>query len=131
MMMPKTKKKILLVDDSPASLMMGLLALKREPYELITAADGEEGVEKAVSERPDLILMDVVLPRLDGFSAVRRLRSLEAMRAVPILMLTSRGEGDHVGLASGASDSITKPFEAKELLAKVRLLLGGGPRKPN
>jgi DNA-binding response OmpR family regulator len=117
------KKKILLVDDSVASLMTALLALKRA-YDVVTARDGEEGVEKALSERPDLILMDVVLPRLDGFSAVKRLRSREATRAVPIIMLTSRGEGEHVGLASGASDSITKPFEARELLAKVRSYLG-------
>jgi two-component system phosphate regulon response regulator PhoB len=67
--------------------------------------------------------MDVVLPRLDGFSAVRQLRQREATRTVPIIMLTSRGEGDHVGLASGASDSITKPFDARVLIEKVRALL--------
>ena len=105
--------------------MVGLLALKKGAYDVITARDGEEGVEKAMRERPDLILMDVVLPRLDGFSAVRRLKAHDETREIPVIMLTSRGGTDTVGAAfAGAEDCITKPIDAQDLVAKVRSQLG-------
>ena len=119
-------KKILLVDDSDTSLMMGLLVLKKGAYDVIVARDGEEGVEKAVAERPDLILMDVVMPRLDGYSAVRQLRSRDQTRGIPVIMLTTRGEDHRLGqmTESGALDYITKPLDAHELLSKVRGQIG-------
>ena len=118
------KKKILLVDDSDTSLMMGLLALKKSSYDVITARDGEEGVEKAMSERPDLILMDVVLPRLDGFSAVQQLRQRKETREIPVIMLTSRSQNDTHGPAGDPGDYVSKPIDPRDLVAKVRGRLG-------
>jgi len=111
------KKKILLVDDSDTSLMMGLLVLKRAFYDVITARDGAEAVEKAAREKPDLILMDAVMPRVDGFSAAHELRRRDDTRGIPVVMLTSRSAAD-------AGDCLTKPLEPEALLAKVRGYLG-------
>jgi DNA-binding response OmpR family regulator len=120
-------KKILLVDDSCTILMMEKMILAKEPYTLITAADGEQAVAAAVTEHPDLILMDVVMPKMDGFAACRELRQRQETRSIPIVMVTTRGEDDNVeiGYQSGCSDYVTKPINAPELLAKLRDLLGG------
>ena len=86
------RKKILCVDDSATILMMERMILSKGPYDLVTASDGEEAVSKALAERPDLILMDVVMPRMNGFDACRRIRQEEAIRATPVIMVTTRGE---------------------------------------
>ena len=119
-------KKVLLVDDSSTVLMMEKLVLKKRAYQIVTASNGEEGVERALAERPDVILMDVVMPRMNGFEAVRRLRQQEATRDIPIIMVTTRGESDNVetGFASGCNDYITKPVDALELLTKLKDQLG-------
>jgi CheY-like chemotaxis protein len=119
------RKKILLVDDSPTVRLMEKMILKGQ-YDLVEARDGEEGVEKALAAPPDLILMDVVMPRLDGFGAVRRLREDDATRAIPIIMVTTRGELASVesGYSSGCNEYVTKPINGLELLAKVRSCLG-------
>jgi DNA-binding response OmpR family regulator len=121
------RKKILLVDDSSTALMMEQLLLQRT-YDLVTAKDGAEALKVALAERPDLILLDVVMPKMDGFEVCRVLRGIEAMRATPIIMVTTRGEGKNVeaGFASGASDYVTKPINQAELLAKIQRHLGGG-----
>jgi DNA-binding response OmpR family regulator len=120
------RKKILLVDDSPTILMMEQMILGKGPYELIIAQDGEEGVAKALAELPDLILMDVVMPKLDGFGAVERLRAHDATRETPIIMITTRSEAQNVetGFASGCNDYITKPLNGLELMTKVQNYLG-------
>lgn len=116
------RKKILLVDDSKTSLFVEQMILKKEGYDLVTAADGEEGVAKAVSERPDLILLDVVMPRMGGFEALRRLRATHATKDTPVIMVTTRGEGTKVeeGFTSGCNDYVTKPVDSLELLTKVK-----------
>jgi DNA-binding response OmpR family regulator len=123
---PMDKKKILLVDDSPTVLLLERMILSKDGYEIVTAKDGLEGVEKAQAERPDLILMDVVMPRMDGFEACRKLRERDETRSIPIIMVTTRGELASVetGYASGCNDYVTKPIAALELLAKVRSCLG-------
>ncbi len=120
------RKKILLVDDSPTILMMEQMILSKGPYDLIVAQDGEDGVAKALAERPDLILMDVVMPRLDGFGAVERLRADPLTRDVPIIMITTRSEAQNVeaGFTSGCNDYITKPLNGLELMTKVQNYLG-------
>jgi DNA-binding response OmpR family regulator len=120
------RKKILLVDDADTILMIERMILNRGGYELITAKDGQEAVAKAVAERPDLILLDIVMPRMNGFEALRQLRSQEATKAIPIMMVTTRGEEENVeaGFASGCDDYITKPLNGSEVLAKVRSYLG-------
>jgi CheY-like chemotaxis protein len=120
------RKKILLVDDSTTVLLMEKMILAKNQYDVVEARDGQEGVEKALSEHPDLILMDVVMPRMDGFEAVRQLRGKDATRAIPIIMVTTRGEAESVesGYASGCTDYVTKPINGLDLLTKVRNCLG-------
>ena len=120
------RKKILLVDDSSTILMMEKFILRNDPYILVTASNGEEAVQKALSEKPDLILLDVVMPRMSGFEACRLIRDNEASKNVPIIMVTTRGEAANVetGWVVGCTDYVTKPINAVELLAKVRSLLG-------
>ena len=120
------RKKILFVDDSSTILMMEKFILRNDPYILVTASNGEEAVQKALSEKPDLILLDVVMPRMSGFEACRLIRDHEASKNVPIIMVTTRGEAANVetGWVVGCTDYVTKPINAVELLAKVRSLLG-------
>jgi DNA-binding response OmpR family regulator len=117
-----SKKKILVVDDSKTALFMVTTILKREPYDLVTAHDGQQAVETAVAERPDLILMDVVMPRKTGFEACRELKQREDTKSIPVILVTTRGEGENVetGFECGCNDYVTKPVNAQELLAKVR-----------
>ncbi len=123
---PMERKKILLVDDSATVLLLERMILSKDDYEIVTAKDGREGVEKAGTERPDLILMDVVMPRMDGFEACRKLRERDETRSIPIIMVTTRGELASVetGYESGCNDYVTKPIDGLELLAKVRSCLG-------
>ena len=121
-----SKKKILVVDDSKTALFMVLTILRKERYELVTASDGEQALEMAASERPDLILMDVIMPRKTGFEACRELKRREDTRAIPVILVTTRGEGENVeaGFQSGCNDYVTKPINALELLTKVREHMG-------
>jgi DNA-binding response OmpR family regulator len=119
-------KKILLVDDSPTVLLMERLLLQDGPYELLSASSGQEAVETALSVRPELILMDVVMPGMDGFEVCRRLRAEEATRTTPIILVTTRSGSENVelGYESGCSDYVTKPFDGNELRAKIESFLG-------
>ena len=121
-----TRRKILLVDDSSTILMMEKFILRNGPYEIVTATNGEEGVLKAAEQMPDLILLDVIMPKMGGFEACRLLRSNRATSTIPIIMVTTRGEAANVeaGWANGCTDYVTKPINAIELLAKVRNFLG-------
>jgi len=121
-----SRKKILLVDDSTTILMMEKFILRNGPYELLTASNGEEGVRKATEQVPDLILLDVIMPKMGGFEACRMIRDTEVTKAIPIIMVTTRGEAANVeaGWANGCTDYVTKPINAIELLAKVRNFLG-------
>lgn len=120
------KKKILLVDDSKTVLLMHQLLLADRGYEVLTARDGEDAVQRALAERPDIIFMDVLMPYMDGFAACQALRANESTRHIPIIMVTTRGEPHNVqrGFESGCSDYITKPFNANELLNKLERYLG-------
>jgi PleD family two-component response regulator len=124
------KKKILLVDDSATALMMEQMVLGRD-YDVVTAKDGAEALKVAVAERPDLILLDVVMPKMGGFEVTRVLRGIEITKSIPIILVTTRGEAENVkaGFASGASDYVTKPINKGELLAKIARHLGAGEPK--
>ncbi len=124
--------KILLVDDDPRLRELVGLALERAGFVVIMAADGQLALTHAAREAPDLVVLDVGLPELDGFEVCRRIR---ARSDVPILFLTARDdEIDRVlGLELGADDYVTKPFSPRELVARVRAILkraGGGRRGP-
>ena len=119
------RKKILLVDDAETILMIERMILNKD-YDLVTARNGQEAVAVAMSERPDLILLDVVMPMMDGFSACQQIRDNEEMRAIPIIMVTTRGEERSVetGFQSGCNDYVAKPINSMELISKVRNYLG-------
>jgi len=119
------KKKVLLVDDSNTVLLMEKMILAKGPFEIIVAHDGVEGVEKAKSEQPDVILLDVMMPRLDGLSACAALRSDPATAHIPIVMVTTRSEEANIETAfrNGCTDYVTKPINAVELLAKLNDIL--------
>lgn len=113
------QKKVLLVDDSKTTLLMHQMILsKRTSYEVVTATDGQEAVEKAKVERPDLILMDVVMPRMTGLEACKELRNCADTRNIPIILVTTRGEEYSVqsGYECGCNDYLTKPVDAGVLV---------------
>ncbi len=120
-------KKILLVDDSRTALMMGRTILeKRTSYQCVTAMDGLEAVTKANEEHPDLVLMDVVMPRMNGFEACKKMREQPATREIPIVLLTTRGEESYMeaGFQSGCNDYLTKPVNGEELVRLLHSYLG-------
>jgi DNA-binding response OmpR family regulator len=123
----KSALRILLVEDEPAAAQMLAKGLREHGYAVDFAADGEEGLEKIYVNRYDLVILDVVLPRKDGFAVCRELRS--AGSSVPVFMLTARdGVEDRIaGLNLGADDYLTKPYEYREVLARVHALLRRGP----
>ncbi|HXK28084.1 MAG TPA: response regulator [Candidatus Binatia bacterium] len=119
------QRKILLVDDSETILMMEQMILQKESYEIVMARDGKEGIKKAVEMKPDLILMDVVMPKMNGFEAVKWLRQREETKSVPIVMVTTEAEMESMeaGYVCGCSDYVVKPIDGLELLTKVKNLL--------
>jgi CheY-like chemotaxis protein len=119
-------KKILLVDDSSTMLLMEQMVLGSSGYQILTAQDGEAGVRAALSHRPDLIILDVVMPTMDGLEACRRLKAHEVTRDTPILLVTTDTEKALVEKCtiSGGDDYVLKPIDTNELLSKVKNLLG-------
>ena len=120
-------KKILLVDDSSTSrLASRMLFANRRNYELISACDGKEGVETAIRERPDLILMDIEMPRMNGIEACKLLKKNATTKNIPVIFLTMRGEEPCVqeGLDSGCSEFLTKPVNEQKLAEVFRKHLG-------
>ncbi|HET9879700.1 MAG TPA: response regulator [Candidatus Limnocylindria bacterium] len=126
--------KVLVVDDDLNIQRVLVFTLKQEGYEVVIASDGAAGVEMAASEAPDLILMDVAMPKLDGYAATQQIRGAEqGGHRVPIIMLTAEAEVEErvKGLRAGADDDIVKPFHPLELMAKIKALLSrGGPSRP-
>lgn len=116
------KKKLLLVDDSRSVLLMEQMCLQKEPYELSTAMDGETAVAKALADPPDLILLDVLMPRMSGLEALRLLRKAPQTQRVPVILVTTRSEAENLtaGFEQGCNDFVFKPIDPSELLAKVR-----------
>lgn len=117
--------RILVVDDSPTELHVLKGVLEKNGHEAITAQSGEEGIEKAKAEKPDLILMDVVMPGLNGFQVTRSLTKDMATENIPIIIVSTKDqETDRVwGLRQGAKDYITKPVEESVLIEKINALL--------
>jgi CheY-like chemotaxis protein len=122
-------KKILLVDDSQTVLMMERMILAPERFQIITASNGAEACERARLEKPDLVLMDIVMPVMNGLDACKAIRSDPITRGIPIILVTTRGETDNMerGYENGCNDYVTKPVNSAELLSKVRNVLGVAP----
>lgn len=115
-------KKVLVVDDDPALLPLIEYTFAREGYEVYTAADGKEALRQFFAHRPELVILDIMMPRMDGWETCRRIREVSD---VPIVMLTARGQDEDIirGLEYGADDYLTKPFSIKVLLAHARAVL--------
>ena len=120
--------KILLVEDNEMNRDMLSRRLQKQGYEVVMAVDGEEGVARAQSEAPALILMDMSLPGIDGWEATRRLKSAPQTRKIPVIALTAHAMTDdrEKALAAGCDDFDTKPVELTRLLSKIQALLGRG-----
>ena len=119
-------KKVLLVDDSATVLMMERMILASERFQIVTAANGEEAHARARSEQPDLILMDIVMPKMTGIQACRAIKEDPTTSHIPVILVTTRGEAESMeaGYSSGCNDYVTKPVNSAELLGKIRNLLG-------
>ena len=115
--------RLLIIEDELPMRTALKDCLESEGYRVLTAADGETGLQRALAEKPDLILLDIMLPRLDGFALCAELRRLA--NPVPVLMLTAKGQVEDrvTGLNAGADDYLVKPFSIEELLARVRAIL--------
>lgn len=120
-----TKKKILLVDDERDLVDTVSFRLKASGYEVIPAYDGKEALDKVKKDKPDLIILDLMLPKIDGYKVCRMLKFDEKYKRIPVLMFTARAqESDkELGMQVGADEYITKPFDAGVLLAKIKELL--------
>jgi two-component system alkaline phosphatase synthesis response regulator PhoP len=119
------KKKILVVDDEEDILELVRYNLAREGYKILCASSGEDGLKAAKAEKPNLIVLDLMLPGIDGLDVTRRLKADDATRKIPIVMLTAKGEESDIvtGLELGAEDYITKPFSPRVLVARVKAAL--------
>ena len=120
-------KRILIIEDQEDNRAIMRDLLTGAGFELIEAVDGEEGVKLAQSERPDLILMDIQLPIIDGYEATRQIRAIVDLKSIPIIAVTSYAlSGDEAKTrAAGCNGYVAKPFSPRQLLAKVRELLPG------
>ena len=119
-------RRIILVDDSETILQIEQMILSKLRYDLVTARDGAEAVAKALESNPELILLDVIMPKMGGFEALRRLRELDQTKTVPIVMVTTEAEAESIenGYLTGCNDYIVKPIDAGELVDKVKNLMG-------
>jgi DNA-binding response OmpR family regulator len=117
---------VLAADDDEDLLALVVFRLERSGYTVIQARDGQEALDLARERKPDLAVLDVMMPKLDGFEVTRRLREDEATRRMPIILLTARAQDADVqqGFEAGADDYIRKPFSPQELRARVQAILG-------
>ena len=119
---------VLIIDDSPTEVHIMRTALQRHGFETLAASDGNQGIELAREHHPDLILMDVVMPGVNGFQATRRLARDPATADIPVVMITTKGEAtDRIwGMRQGAVDYLVKPIGEEDLIAKAREWLTAG-----
>ena len=120
------KKKVLIVDDEPNSVISLEFLMKREDFEVFVATDGEAALQQIAEHNPDLILLDIMLPKKNGFEVCQELRADPARAATKVIMLTAKGRDTEIakGLALGADDYMTKPFSTRDLVARVKTMLG-------
>lgn len=122
----KPRPVVLVAEDDEDILEMVVFDLEDEGYEVLTARDGDAAVALALERRPDLVLLDVAMPGLDGYEVTRRLRADESTRGTPVVLLTARAQVSDVilGFEAGANDYVTKPFRPEELRTRLQAALG-------
>ena len=122
------KGRILVVDDEIYIVHILDFSLGIEGYEVLTALDGEQAVEKARAEKPDLIVLDIMMPKLDGYETCKRLKADPETKDVPVILLSAKGRNvdQKVGFEVGADDYITKPFSPRKLVERINAILGHG-----
>ena len=120
-----TRQKILIVDDELDALTALKRALEADNYNVVEAADGLSAIEKVKTEKPDVVLLDLMMPEMDGIEACKHLKSDPKYKHIPIIMLTAKGEIDNKieGIEMGADDYVTKPFNLHELKARIKMVL--------
>lgn len=120
-------QRILIVDDEPNIVVPLEFLMKREGYDVRVAGDGEAALEALATSAPDLVILDVMLPKMNGFELCRRMRADPRWSGLKVLMLTAKGRDSEMakGIGLGADVYVTKPFSTRELVAQVRRLLGG------
>ena len=125
-MSDKGQPLILIADDDPDILALVSFRLQKAGYEIVQARNGEEAVQVALERRPDLAILDVMMPRVGGYEATRRLRQHEETKRMPVILLTARVQEDDIarGFDAGADDYVTKPFSPQELGSRVQAVLG-------
>lgn len=118
-------KKILFIEDEPDQIMLIQTRLESRGFEFISALDGEDGLKKVEKEEPDLILLDVVMPKMDGLEVCRRLKKNPTIAKIPIIMITASGDKniEQNCLAAGADTCVMKPYNSEDLVAKIKNLL--------
>ena len=118
-------KKIVLAEDEPQIARLIEFKLKKEGYQVTWKENGKEALEAIKAEEPDLVILDVMMPVMDGYEVLRRLKEDENLKSIPVIMLTARAQEKDVvkGIDMGAEDYITKPFHPAELLARVKRIL--------
>jgi len=123
--MAMSKGKILVVDDEVYIVHILDFSLRMEGYEVITALDGEQALERVKSDHPDLIVLAIMMPKLDGYDACRKLRADPQTADVPIILLSAKGRNvdQRMGYDAGATDYITKPFSPRKLVEKINTIL--------
>jgi adenylate cyclase len=121
--MPAT---ILVIDDDPVIQKLLSVNFELEGYRVVAAGDGPDGLKRATTDTPALILLDVMMPRMDGVEVVRRLKADDSTKDIPVILLSAKAQSTDIssGLDAGADDYITKPFDPLELLDKVAALIG-------
>jgi len=122
------KGKILVVDDEIYIVHILDFSLGMEGYEVVTALDGEQALERARTEKPDLIVLDIMMPKLDGYETCKRLKADAETKDVPVILLSAKGRNvdQKVGFEVGADDYITKPFSPRKLVERINAILGHG-----
>ncbi len=128
-MIAVSKPRVLVIEDEPDILEVITYNLEREGYKVIACRNGEQGLSRIRTDNPDLCVLDLMLPGMDGVEVCRQVKSDPVTRAIPVIMVTAKGEESDIvlGLGIGADDYITKPFSPRELVARVKVVLRRGP----
>lgn len=126
-------KKILIADDDPIIIKLLQVNLELDGYDVVTAEDGAEAVEKAAEFKPDLVILDIMMPRMDGWAALQELKRQPETAKVPVIFLSAKAQQDDVrrGYDAGAAEYLTKPFDPSELLSIIEQILAGTYKRPD